>query len=86
MLESVVQLGAIMYCFGHKLVLSVCGHAWPISAVPCLSDDWGKHFDLELLCRAYGEDFLYDEMHFITAIGQLMAERVHIDDLQHMLR
>ena len=86
MLQSFVQLDMFVCCPVHKvcpwrvstpdsLVL------WLICQVTC-----SKCSDLTLLCRAHGADFLYDEMRFVSAIGQLMAERVHTSDLQHTLQ
>ena len=39
-----------------------------------------------IICRAYGEGYLYHELQLTCAMGQLMAERVEIGYLQHLLR
>lgn len=38
-----------------------------------------------VMCRQYGECFLYDDLLFTAAIGDLMTERVNMDDLQQKL-
>lgn len=43
-------------------------------------------YPLQLLCRAYGERFLYDDMLFTTAFGQLLTDRVNTEGLQQMLQ
>ena len=34
----------------------------------------------------YGDTFLYDDMQFEEAVGELMTQRVHTSGLQQMLR
>ena len=38
-----------------------------------------------VMCRQYGDCFLYDDLLFTAAIGDLMAERVNTEDLQQKL-
>lgn len=56
-----------------------------VPSVPVLRLEYGLHA-WQVLCRAYGECFLYDGQLFTAAIGQVMTERANTDYLLQLLR